>query len=80
METKPWSMATFPKDRTIYIKQKSGGGLNLTGAELIVSIAPFGVNVFVADDKGNVKAVGITWAELHATCITYDGHVCGVKR
>lgn len=67
----PWTTKSFPKVEAVYVRRKG----HPPGASLVLSYSHSGVLV-LADDG---KIIGITWAELHATCERHDESLCGTR-
>lgn len=75
MRTKPWNEQTFPKDRVIYLKRKG-----MYGASIVFAINYEGINVLsLSTDGKKIAPIGISWKEVHTTCIQWDGTACGEK-
>ena len=66
---RPWTAASFPKDRPIWVRRKGSPD----GASMICAISPEGALVFHQEGLG----LWVLWAELAATCEQLDGSVCG---
>ena len=72
---KPWSIQTFPRERPVYVRPKQALGVG----SLVVAVHISGVGVFYNKADGQCYMRTITWGELAASCVEWDGRPCGIE-
>ena len=73
---KPWSLETFPTNKPVWIRKK----LALGGCSMITTVGIQGAAWIIPDQNGKAATIGMSWNELHRTCVQHSGQPCGVKK